>query len=149
MIAAIEGYCLGGGLELAIACDYRIAGSSASFGLPEVRRLSAMPSWGGLTRLPKLVGLARAKEMVLLGDRIPAERALAIGLVNEVKPEGKASECALALAKEYASEVNPTALALAKQVLVQGYSASRDSVNLINELAERLQSASDDFGLPD
>ena len=147
VIAAIEGFCLGGGLELAMACDYRIAGRSASFGLPEVLKLSAMPSWGGLTRLPKLVGLARAKELVLMGQRISAERAGAIGLVNEVRPDGNAFPAAEALATAYAAEVNPEAVALAKQVLVHGYGSSADLARFMNELAERVQTESDDFGL--
>jgi enoyl-CoA hydratase/carnithine racemase len=147
VIAAIEGYCLGGGLELAVCCDYRIAGEGASFGLPEVRKLSALPSWGGLTRLPKLVGLARARELVLLGERIQAEQAKAMGLVSEVVVDGTAFERALRLAKEYAAEANPTAVAIAKQAMVHAYGAPRDVARFINELAERVQRESDDFGL--
>lgn len=148
-IAAIEGYCLGGGLELAMACDYRIAGEGTAFGLPEVRKLGAFPSWGGMTRLPKLVGLGRAKELVLIGERFSAERGEAIGLVSEVAPTGGAFERASSLAQEYAGEANPHAVATAKQILTQGYGASRDEARFLNEFVEKLSSESDKLGLPE
>lgn len=139
VVAAIEGFCLGGGLELAISCDCRIAAQRASFGLPEVRKLSLLPSWGGLTRLPKLVGVAHTKSIALLGQRLSAEEARRIGLVNEVVPDGRALDRARAFASEYAAEVSRTTVALAKQAIVHGYGAPRDTARLIDELSDRVQ----------
>ena len=82
-IAAINGFALGGGLELALACDIRIASKKAKIGLPEVS-LGIMPGWGGTQRLPRLVGTGLAKEIILTGDPIDAERGEKIGLVNKV-----------------------------------------------------------------
>ena len=82
VVAAIEGFCLGGGLELALACDARIAGDGATFGLPEVGR-DLLPTWGGHHRLSRVVGLGRAKEIVLLGRRLDTAEALACGLLAE------------------------------------------------------------------
>ena len=107
VVAAIEGFCLGGGLELAISCDCRIAAQRASFGLPEVRKLSLLPSWGGLTRLPKLVGVAHTKSIALLGQRLSAEEARRIGLVNEVVPDGRALDRARAFASELRGRGEP------------------------------------------
>jgi enoyl-CoA hydratase/carnithine racemase len=83
VVAAIHGYCLGGGLELALACDFRLAQESASLGLPEVR-LGLVPGGGGTQRLPRLIGPARAKWMIMSGDRIPAIKAQVWGLVEFV-----------------------------------------------------------------
>jgi enoyl-CoA hydratase/carnithine racemase len=93
-IAAIHGYCLGGGFELALACDFRIADATAMFGLPEVA-IGIVPSSGGLTRLVRAVGPARAKELMLLRDRFDAEEALGSGLVTTVVPEGSAEARAI------------------------------------------------------
>jgi enoyl-CoA hydratase/carnithine racemase len=83
VVAAIHGYCLGGGLELALACDFRIAQENASLGVPEVR-LGLLPGGGGTQRLPRLIGPARAKWMIMSGDRIPAIKAQVWGLVEFV-----------------------------------------------------------------
>jgi enoyl-CoA hydratase/carnithine racemase len=88
VIAAINGAALGGGLELALCCDLRVAASHASLGLPETS-LGIIPGAGGTQRLPRVVGEARAKEMILLARRLSAEEALAWGLVNRVTPPGK------------------------------------------------------------
>ncbi len=85
VIAAINGYCLGGGCELALACHLRIASENAQFGLPEVK-LGLIPGYGGTQRLPRLVGKGRAMEMVLTGESISAQEAARIGLVNGVVP---------------------------------------------------------------
>ncbi len=88
VIAAINGYALGGGLELALACHIRIASENAKMGLPEVS-LGLIPGYGGTQRLPKLVGKGQAMQMILTGDMIDAQQAHAIGLVNEVIPQDK------------------------------------------------------------
>ncbi len=93
-IAAICGYCLGGGFELALACDFRIADETAVFGLPEVK-LGIVPSFGGAYRLTRLLGAARAKELVLLRERIDAADALRLGAVTEVVSAGEALDRAL------------------------------------------------------
>lgn len=84
-LAAIEGYALGGGLELALACDFRIASGTAKMGLPEIT-LGIMPGAGGTVRLARLIGPSRAKEMIFMGRTVDADRALAWGLVNEAVP---------------------------------------------------------------
>lgn len=114
-IAAIEGDALGGGLELALCCDLRVASETALLGLPEVR-LGVMPGSGGTQRLPRLIGLARAKELILLGDLIDAETALRFGLVNRVVAQGHAESVALGLAKTLARR-GPVAVREAKAVL--------------------------------
>lgn len=98
---AIAGYCLGGGLELALATDFRIADRTAIFGLPEVG-IGILPSSGGTHRLVQMFGTARAKELILLRDRLNAEEAARLGLITEVVDEGRALEQALAHAARLA-----------------------------------------------
>lgn len=105
-IAAIEGSALGGGLELALACDLRVAADPAMLGLPEVG-LGVIPGAGGTQRLPRAVGIDRARELVLSGRRLTAADAHAIGLVHEIVPAGAARERASALARGFAA--GPTA----------------------------------------
>ncbi len=100
VVAAIHGYCLGGGLELAMACDIRVAAEDAQLGQPEIK-LGLIPGGGGTQRLPRLVGPAFASELIFTGRRIGAEEAREIGLVNRVVPEGEA----LNAAKEFAAEI--------------------------------------------
>ena len=115
VIACINGYALGGGLELALACDFRIASESAQLGSPEIKR-GLMPGWGGTQRLVRVVGLAKAKELVMLGERITAEEAHKIGLVNRVVPLTKLLEETKAFAKNFV-EGPPIALKAAKRAL--------------------------------
>lgn len=97
VIAAIHGYCLGGGLELALACDLRVAADSAQLGLPEAR-VGSMPGAGGTQRLTRLIGSARAKELMFTGERIDAAEAYRLGLVNRVVPAASLLEETKALA---------------------------------------------------
>jgi enoyl-CoA hydratase/3-hydroxyacyl-CoA dehydrogenase len=115
VIASLNGYALGGGLEMASACDFRIASEDAQLGQPEVN-LGLIPGWGGTQRLVRLVGLAKAKQMIMLGDRISAEEAAKIGLVNKVVPKAKLYEETLAFAKRLA-DGPPVALKFAKETL--------------------------------
>jgi enoyl-CoA hydratase len=114
-IAAIEGNALGGGLELALACDLRIASARAKLALPEVR-LAVIPGAGGTQRLPRVVGLARAKELVLTGKVLDADEAARIGLVHEVVPAGEAVSRATAIGEEIAAR-GPIAVREAKRLL--------------------------------
>ena len=98
-IAAVKGYCLGGGCELSMCCDMRVSGESSKFGQPEVA-LGIIPAAGGTQRLPRIVGLGRAKELVLTGRIIGAHEAHAIGLVNRVFPDDEVLAGARALAGE-------------------------------------------------
>jgi len=100
-IAAVNGYALGGGLELALACDFRVCAEDARFGLPEVL-LGVIPGGGGTQRLPRLIGASRAKELVLTGRQVRADEALAIGLVNRVVAADDVLGDALAWAAELA-----------------------------------------------
>lgn len=114
-IAAIEGNALGGGLELALCCDLRIAASRARLGLPEVR-LAVTPGAGGTQRLPRVVGPARAKELILTGRVIGAEEAARIGLVHEVVAAGEARHRADQIAAEIAAR-GPLAVREAKRLI--------------------------------
>jgi enoyl-CoA hydratase len=102
VIAAVAGYALGGGCELALACDFRIASEGTKFGLPEIK-IGAFPGGGGTQRLPRLIGAAKAKEAILTGDPIGAEQALAVGLVMKIVPKGKLLEEANAFATKLAA----------------------------------------------
>ncbi|HEX5054771.1 MAG TPA: enoyl-CoA hydratase-related protein [Planctomycetota bacterium] len=101
VIAAIKGYALGGGCELAIACDLRVLGESARLGQPEVK-LGIIPAAGGTYRLPRLVGLGRARELIYTGRMVDAAEALRIGLANAVVPDAEVLDKALAIAAEIA-----------------------------------------------
>jgi enoyl-CoA hydratase len=114
-IAAIEGDALGGGLELALCCDLRIASARARLGMPEVR-LGVIPGSGGTQRLPAVVGPARAKEMILVGELISAQRAEQIGLVNAVADEGQALAAATDMAQRIAQR-GPVAVREAKHLI--------------------------------
>lgn len=115
LIAAVEGYALGGGFEIALACDLIVAGRNARFGLPEVKR-GLVASAGGLLRLPRQLPYRMALEMALMGDPIDADTALRLGLINRVVPDGKTLEEALALARKISSN-GPLAVAASKRVM--------------------------------
>jgi enoyl-CoA hydratase/carnithine racemase len=130
-LAAVSGYCLGGGLELALATDIRIAGSSADFGLPEVG-LGIIPSSGGVLRLARAVGPARAKELILRARRFGADEAHAIGLVAEVADDALAR--ALEIAAELAA-LPPLAVRTAKATIDLAAESSREAAILMEQLA--------------
>jgi enoyl-CoA hydratase len=141
-IAAIEGNALGGGLELALCCDIRIASSRARLGLPEVR-LAVTPGSGGTQRLPRVVGPARAKELILTGRILTADEAERIGLVNEVVPAGEARARADMLAAEIADR-GPLAVREAKRLIDAAWGTSL-AAGLAAELdaSERLFASED------
>ncbi len=102
VIAAVAGFALGGGCELCLACDFRIASAGAKFGLPEIK-IGAFPGGGGTQRLPRLIGAAKAKEMIFTGEPITAEEALSLGLVHKVVPKERLQENAKNFAARLAS----------------------------------------------
>jgi E-phenylitaconyl-CoA hydratase len=118
MIAAINGHCLAGGLEQALACDLRIASENATFGLTEVR-WAIMPGAGGTQRLPRAVPLARAMEMILMAQTVDAQEALRMGLVNTVVPLAELMPTARAWA-ETICERGPLAVRAAKEAVLRG-----------------------------
>jgi 2-oxoglutaroyl-CoA hydrolase len=119
VIAKLRGYAFGVGLELALACDFRIADDDVELALPEVR-LGMIPGSGGTQRLARLIGLGRAKDMIMRGRRMKADEALALGLVTEVVPPEELDAAVDRLVEELAA-LSPLALAVAKRVLNQAY----------------------------
>jgi len=117
-IAAIEGHCLGGGLELALACDLRVASEASRLGLPEVT-LGVFPAGGGTERLPRLIGESRARELIYTGEPVDAQEAWRIGLVNRVAPAGQALVIAQELGRVIASRSAVT-LRTVKSVMDRG-----------------------------
>ncbi|MFI5413117.1 MAG: enoyl-CoA hydratase-related protein [Candidatus Lutacidiplasmatales archaeon] len=118
VIAAINGLALGGGLELALACDLRLAGESAKLGAPEVN-YGLMPAYGGTQRLPRLIGVPKAKELIFTGAMISAAEALRIGLVNKTVPAGQELRAARDLAHTIAQKA-PRAVQAAKRAISEG-----------------------------
>ena len=142
IIGAIRGYALGGGLELALACDIRIAGEDAQLGLTEVN-LAIIPGGGGTQRLPRLVGRGRALEMILTGARIDAREAWRIGLVERVVPAADVLASARELARTLAEKA-PVALRYAKEAVVKGLELPlADGLRLENDLATLLRTTED------
>ena len=130
VIAAVEGMALGGGCELALACDLRIASATATFGQPEVA-LGLFPGWGGTQRLTRLVGPAVATEMILSGAAIDADRSLLVGLANGVEAAGQAQAAALELATKIASR--PKGALLSAKALIRDGQSLRLSDALVRE----------------
>ncbi len=118
VIAAVNGFALGGGCELALACDIRLASDEARFGQPEVK-LGVIPGFAGTQRLARLIGEGRAKELIFTGDVIDAQTALSWGLANKVVPAGQLMEEALSLAERISTQ-GPLAVSLAKKLIHKG-----------------------------
>lgn len=142
IIAAIRGHCFGGGLELALACDIRIAADDARLGLTEID-LAIIPGGGGTQRLPRLVGRGKALEMILTGARIPATEALAIRLVERVVPASELMAEAGKLALTIADKA-PIALRYAKEAVVKGLELPLvDGIRLEGDLSTLLRTTED------
>jgi enoyl-CoA hydratase len=118
VIAAVNGFALGGGLELALACDIRVAADSAQFGLPETG-LGVIPGWGATQRAARLIGPEHTKDLIFTGERISARRAREIGLVSHVVPRAGLMPCVLDRARKISAN-GPVALAYAKRVINAG-----------------------------
>jgi enoyl-CoA hydratase len=142
IIAAIRGVALGGGLELALACDIRIAADDAQLGLTEVN-LAIIPGGGGTQRLPRLIGRGKALEMILTGARLGAAEALRLGLVERVVPAADVLTAAQDLARELAGRA-PVALRYAKEAVVKGLGMSLDDgLRLEGDLSTLLRTTED------
>lgn len=132
VIAAIDGYALGGGLELALACDIRVASTRSQLGLPEVK-LGILPGYGGTQRLPRLIGPGKAKQLIFTGEFISAEEAKAIGLVEEIT-EGSAFEKAKEIAQTIAKRA-PLGVRQAKKAINEGLETTLEEGLHIEALA--------------
>jgi enoyl-CoA hydratase/carnithine racemase len=141
-VAAVAGFALGGGTELALACDLIVAADDATFGLPEVR-LGLVPAGGGTQLLARRVGRARARDLILTGRRVPAAEALALGLVDRVVPATEVRSAATALAAEIAANA-PTAVRMAKWALEVGADLSLEAAMEVEDQAWRRAVLSDD-----
>ena len=141
-IAAINGYALGGGCELALACDIRIAADTAKFGQPELG-LGIIPGAGATQRLPRIIGMGRAKHLILTGEIIDAKQAMEIGLVSAVTPAGQLQIRAREMAKRILRQ-GPLAARLAKLALNASARVDMDSGLLIETLAQAICYGSED-----
>ena len=141
-IAAINGYALGGGCELSLACDFRVCAEDSKLGQPEIL-LGVIPGAGGTQRLPRLVGAGVAKDLIYSGRMVDAEEARSIGLVTAVAPPGEAYDTALDMAKRYAAGPS-VALAAAKHAIQTGMEIDRTSGLLIERQAFAALFASED-----
>ena len=126
-IAAVNGFALGGGTEISIACDMRFASETARFGQPEIL-IGLIPGWGGTQRLARLIGMGRAKELVLSGEQITASRAYEIGLVNRIYPADTLMEETKKFAAKLAG-MPPFAVKMAKHSMNFGYDLALDNAN--------------------
>jgi 2-oxoglutaroyl-CoA hydrolase len=143
VIAALRGYCFGVGLELALACDFRIAADDLQLAFPEVT-IGMIPGSGGTQRLARLVGLGRAKDIVMRGRRLDGEEALALGLVTEVVPAEELDAAVTRLLEELTKH-SPLALAMAKRVLNQAYEGPLSQGLELEGLAYGLLQQTHDF----
>ena len=142
VIAAVNGFALGGGCELALACDFIYASTRAKFGQPEVN-LGVIPGFGGTQRLARRIGIARARELVYTGEIITADRALALGLVNAVVPRDELGARVRAVADQIA-EKGPLAVAQAKRAMLRGVAGDMTSANELEAQAFAMLFGSED-----
>src|ERR1041385_2057478 len=144
VIAAVNNLALGGGCELAMACDIRISSDRARFGQPEVW-IGLIPAWGGSTRMPRLIGASKAKELIFTGQMINAQEAQRIGLVNKIVPDGEEVRAAIDIARAIIHKGAPLAVYEAKATINKGLrSASREeALKGEAEAAARLGGTSD------
>ena len=143
LVAAVNGVCLGGGLEIALACDIRIAAENASFGVPEVN-LGIIPGWGGTQRLPRVIPRAKAAEMLLTGRPINAQEAYRIGLVNKVVPIAELMPAAMEMAEALCAP-GPLAVRAAKQAMIEGTSLGLEEGPQLEGFLEDFLLTTEDF----
>jgi len=142
LIAAVNGLALGGGLEIVLACDIRIASEKARFGTPEVT-LGLVPGWGGTQRLPRMLPWCKAAELLLMGRPIDAQEAYRIGLVNKVVPQEQVMPTAKAWA-EVICQAGPLAVRAAKEAMIRGSSLTlEDGLQLESSLFNRIMGTED------
>jgi enoyl-CoA hydratase len=142
IIAAMEGYAIAGGFEIALACDMLVAAEDAKFGLPEVKR-GLVAAGGGLFRLPQRVPQPLAMEWILTGELIPARRGFVVGLVTRITPKGGALDEALGMAKAIAAN-GPLAVAASKRILVEGPEwPAAERFDIQREINEPVRSSED------
>lgn len=141
-IAAINGYCLGGGCELAMECDIRIASDNAEFGQPEIN-IGFMPAGGGTIRLPRFIARAMAAEILLTGNRISAQEALRIGLISRVVPRDELMDTAKQIAKTIITR-GPLGVRAVKEAMIRGYEMTlEDGLALEKELSNSVRNTQD------
>ena len=142
LIAAVNGYAFGGGFEIALACDIRIAAETARFGLTEVT-LGLIPAWGGTQRLPRIIPFGKAAELILMGKRIDATEALNLNIVSKIVPQKEL----MATAKEWASQIctcAPLAVRAAKEAMFKGCDMTlAEGLKLESELASKVMATAD------
>ena len=142
LIAAVNGYAFGGGFEIALACDIRIASETAQFGLTEVT-LGLIPGWGGTQRLPRMIPFGKAAELMLMGKRIKAQEAFDLNLVSKVVPQAEL----MTTAKEWATQMcglAPLAVQAAKEAMLKGRDMTlADGLKLESELAGKVTRSAD------
>lgn len=143
VIAAVRGYCFGAGLELSLACDFIIASEGSQFALPEIR-LGMIPGSGGSQRIANMIGLMRAKDMIMLGKRVSAAEAATWGIVSRVVAEDEWEEAVQVVAQQLA-EYSPLALSMLKRVLNAAPNGPLDLTLSLEGLAYGLLRSSDDF----
>ncbi|MEZ5476856.1 MAG: enoyl-CoA hydratase-related protein [Thiolinea sp.] len=142
VIAAVNGYCLGGGCELALACDWILASETAQFGQPEVK-LGVPPGFGGTQRLPRRIGSARALEMITTGLSIDAQTALAWGLANRIYPAEQLLPAALEMAGTIATQA-PLAVEISKKLVLDGADMALERANSLENRAFGLSFSTED-----
>lgn len=142
VIAAIHGYCLGGGLETALTCDIRIAADNARLGLPEIK-VGVIPGGGGISRLPRFIPRAKAAEILLMGQHIDAQEAYRIGLVNKVVPRDQLMATAIQWAT-LICEAGPLQTRAVKEAMLRGYNLPLDeSLKLERYMSDKIRTTED------